>query len=47
MWRVPAAKPRASRRPLLAALGLGLVAIVAGLGAAGSALAADPTMPPL
>ena len=39
MWWVPAAEPRASRRALLAALGIGLVAIVAGLGTAGSALA--------
>ena len=46
MWWVPAAEPRASRRALLAALGIGLVTIVAGLGTAGSALAADPTMPP-
>ena len=47
MWWVPAAKPRTSRRPLLAALGFGLVAIVACLGVAGSALAADPSIPPL
>ena len=47
MWWVSAAKPRASRRPLLAALGFGLVAIVAGLGATGSALAAASTIPPL